>query len=81
MVLDWLDGSRWSLIAEFTEVESGKVKDRPQLMEPMRVCRLCKATPVIAKLNWLARNVAFISNLMNNPEVEFVVVAFLKPTG
>jgi hypothetical protein len=30
-VLDFLDGGRWSLVAEFTEVESGKRSDRPQL--------------------------------------------------
>ena len=29
-VLDFLDGGRWSLVAEFTEVESGKRSDRPQ---------------------------------------------------
>jgi hypothetical protein len=76
--------ARWQQVVPDCGVhgsESGKVKDRPQLMEAMRVCRLCKAKLLIAKLNRLARNVAFISNLMNNPEVEFVVMAFLKPTG
>jgi hypothetical protein len=29
--LDYLDGSRWELVAEFTEVESGKHNDRPEL--------------------------------------------------
>jgi DNA invertase Pin-like site-specific DNA recombinase len=73
-VLDWVDGGRWTLVAEFTEFESGKAKDRPKLKQALAECRLRTATLVIAKLDRLARNVAFISNLMDNPEVEFVAV-------
>jgi DNA invertase Pin-like site-specific DNA recombinase len=60
-------------IAEFTEVESGKRADRPQLAAALELCRRQRAILVIAKLDRLARNVAFIANLME-AGVEFVAV-------
>jgi len=60
-----------ALVAEFTEVESGKRNDRPQIAAAIAACRLQRATLVIAKLDRLARNVAFISNLMES-SVDFV---------
>jgi DNA invertase Pin-like site-specific DNA recombinase len=71
----YLNGGRWQLIAELVEVESGKRNDRPKLAEALRLCRLHGATLVIAKLDRLARNVAFISNLMESG-VDFVAVDF-----
>jgi DNA invertase Pin-like site-specific DNA recombinase len=58
-----------------TEVESGKRSDRPKLAEALKLCRLHGATLIIAKLDRLARNVAFISNLMESG-VEFHAVDF-----
>lgn len=55
---------RGILLAEFVEVESGKKVRRPQLDEALRLCRKTKATLVIAKLDRLARNVHFISGLL-----------------
>jgi DNA invertase Pin-like site-specific DNA recombinase len=53
--------------AEFTEVESGKKHtNRPQLLAALQECRRRKATLVIAKLDRLGRNVAFISTLMES---------------
>jgi len=72
-VTDYLNGGRWKLCAEFTEVESGKRSDRPQLEKAMAACRLHRATLVIAKLDRLARNVRFIANLMDSG-VDFVAV-------
>src|SRR3954454_18915621 len=74
-VADYLDGGRWSLVAEFTEVESGKRNDRPELAKALATCRRTGATLIIAKLDRLARNVAFVSNLME-AGVEFVAVDF-----
>src|SRR5262245_9850761 len=54
------------LIAEYTEVESGKLKDRPQLAAALSHARGKGATLVIAKLDRLARNVAFTSALMES---------------
>lgn len=54
------------LVAEFTEIESGKKKNRPELAEAMKLCKRHKATLIIAKLDRLARNVHFISGLMES---------------
>lgn len=70
---DYLNGGSWELVGEFTEVESGKRNDRPQLAAALAACRKHKATLIIAKLDRLARNVAFIANLMD-AGVEFVAV-------
>jgi DNA invertase Pin-like site-specific DNA recombinase len=74
-VRDYLNGGDWRLVAEVTEVESGKRSDRPKLAEAFKLCRLHGATLIIAKLDRLARNVAFISNLMESG-VEFHAVDF-----
>lgn len=58
------------LIAEFTEVESTR-SQRPQLDAALDACHRQKATLLIARLDRLARNVAFISNLMES-RVDFV---------
>ena len=71
----YLNGGNWSLLQELVEVESGKRNDRPQIAEALRLCRLHKATLVIAKLDRLARNVHFISSLMDSG-VEFVACDF-----
>jgi len=72
-VLDFINGGAANLIAEFTETESGKRNDRPQLAEALKACKKHKGKLVIAKLDRLARNVAFISNLMESG-VDFVAV-------
>jgi DNA invertase Pin-like site-specific DNA recombinase len=72
-VAGYLNGGDWSLVQEVVEVESGKRNDRPALASALKLCRKHRATLVIAKLDRLARNVAFISNLMESG-VEFVAV-------
>jgi DNA invertase Pin-like site-specific DNA recombinase len=74
-VRSYLNGGKWQLIAELTEVESGKNADRPKLLEALRLCRTRRATLIIAKLDRLARNVNFISNLME-AGIEFTAVDF-----
>lgn len=51
-------------IAAFTEVESGKREDRPQLAAALSHAKKHKATLVIAKLDRLSRDVHFISGLL-----------------
>src|SRR5215207_8536717 len=62
-VADFLNGGRWDLIAEFVEVESGKRDDRPKLADALTLCRLHNATLVIAKLDRLSRDAAFLLGL------------------
>jgi DNA invertase Pin-like site-specific DNA recombinase len=62
--------------AEFIEVESGtNKKKRPILMEALALCKKHNATLLIAKLDRLARNVAFVSSLMDS-KVKFKAVDF-----
>lgn len=74
-VRGYLNGGDWNLVAEVQEIESGKRNDRPKLAEALRLCRLHGATLIIAKLDRLARNVHFVSSLMESG-VEFIAVDF-----
>jgi DNA invertase Pin-like site-specific DNA recombinase len=64
-------GAEDALLAEYTEVESGKRNDRPTLQEALLHCRREKATLLIAKLDRLGRNLAFIASLMDSG-VDFI---------
>jgi DNA invertase Pin-like site-specific DNA recombinase len=72
-VLDYLNGGTWSLIGEFTEIESGKRNERPQLEKALAACKRHKAKLVIAKLDRLSRNLPFIATLIESG-VEFIAV-------
>ena len=76
-VASFLNGGEWELIAKFQEVETGKGSDalakRPQLRAALAACKKNGATLVIAKLDRLARNVHFVSGLMES-KVRFVAV-------
>lgn len=74
-VTGYLNGGKWELLREFVEVESGRKKDRPELAAALEHCKLTKATLIVAKLDRLARNVAFVSSLMESG-VDFVAVDF-----
>ncbi len=69
--MNYLNGGPWRLVAEHTEVESGKRNARPELQKALAACRRHKAKLCIAKLDRLSRNLAFIATLMDSG-VEFV---------
>ena len=61
-----LNGGRWQIVAEFTEVESGKRASRPQLDAAIAACKKHKARLIVAKLDRLSRNVAFLLKLIDS---------------
>jgi hypothetical protein len=63
-VKDFINGDA-ELVAEFVEVETGKRDDRPKLAEAMHRAKVTGAKLVIAKLDRLSRNVAFIAKLQD----------------
>ncbi|WP_324680912.1 recombinase family protein [Hymenobacter sp. GOD-10R] len=60
-----------AVLGEYVEVESGKTAERPQLRQALQLAKARGAVLVIAKLDRLSRNVAFIASLMESG-VEFV---------
>jgi DNA invertase Pin-like site-specific DNA recombinase len=72
-VQDFAKSTGATIEASFTEVESGKRADRPELAKAIAHARRIKARLCIAKLDRLARNVAFLSALMESG-AEFVAV-------
>lgn len=70
-VAAFLNGGDWQMVRDFTEVESGKRSDRPQLQAALAACRMFGAKLVIAKLDRLSRNASFLLNLQE-AGVEFV---------
>src|SRR5262245_61779826 len=72
-VQDYLNGGNWRIVAEYTEVESGKRKDRPKLADALKACRVHGARLIITKLDRLARNAHFLLGLQE-AGVEFVAV-------
>lgn len=60
-----------NVLRAYTEIETGKRSDRPELVRALADCKRSRATLVIAKLDRLARNVHFLSGLME-AGVEFV---------
>ena len=71
----FLECRPYSLLAEMVEVESGRNSDRPRLAQALGLCRLHGATLIIAKLDRLARSVAFVSNIMESA-VDFLAADF-----
>ena len=59
------------LVAEFTEVETGKNNDRQKLKEAIALAKRTKSILIIAKLDRLSRNLAFIANILDG-NIEFV---------
>jgi DNA invertase Pin-like site-specific DNA recombinase len=55
-----------TLLAEFTEVESGKRNDRPELNKALHHAKITGSVLVIAKLDRLSRNAAFLLTLRDS---------------
>ena len=62
-VAEFLAGEPGEVVAEFTEVESGRKADRPVLERAITACKVHHATLLVAKLDRLARNAHFLLGL------------------
>jgi DNA invertase Pin-like site-specific DNA recombinase len=60
---DYAQTKGGTILARFTEVESGRKNDRPELEKALQLARITGATLVIAKLDRLSRNAAFLLTL------------------
>lgn len=72
-----------NIIAEFTEVESGRRNNRPALEEALTAARLHRATLVVAKVDRLTRSVGFLERLLEaGVDVRFADLPTIEgPTG
>src|SRR4051812_5378665 len=82
-VMNYLNGGDWQVVAEFTEVESGKRSDRPQLDAALKAARLHRAAIVVSKVDRLTRSVAFLSKVLEaGVDVRFADLPQIEgPTG
>jgi DNA invertase Pin-like site-specific DNA recombinase len=72
-VATYLNGGLWTLVGQFTEIESGRNADRPKLQEALAMCRAYRAALVVANVSRLTRSVAFLSKLLEaDVEIRFV---------
>jgi len=62
-VEDYLNGGDWNVIEELVEIESGKNNRRPKLTEAIDLCKASGATLVVAKIDRLTRDAAFLLSL------------------
>lgn len=70
-VLKYINSVEGKLLKEFEDVESGSKSNRPNLIKAIEHCTLTNSTLVIAKLDRLSRNVAFLAKLLES-QVRFV---------
>lgn len=63
----------WEVIAEFTDVQSGKDDNRPELQKAMALAEETGATILIAKLDRISRRVSFISAIMERKRLNLIV--------
>lgn len=70
-VEEWARAHNAEIVATYTEIESGRKCNRPQLAMAIKVAGRIKATVVVARLDRLARNARFLLGLVESP-VDFV---------
>jgi DNA invertase Pin-like site-specific DNA recombinase len=82
-VASYLNGGDWCIVREFTEIESGRRSDRPELERALACARLHHIPLVVAKVDRLTRSVAFLSKLLEaGVDVRFADLPAIEgPTG
>jgi DNA invertase Pin-like site-specific DNA recombinase len=82
-IANYLNGGDWRIVKEFTEVESGRRADRPELDKALAAARVRRVPVVVAKVDRLTRSVAFLSRLLEaGVDVRFADLPAIEgPTG
>ena len=75
IIYETVNRNNWTLLHQFVEVESGKNDDRMQLRLALEMCGRTGAKLLVAKLDRLSRDLAFIANLMKS-KTQFVACDF-----
>ena len=75
LYLDTYAETPFEVIAEFTEVQTGKADDRPELAKALDLTRKTGAELLVAKLDRLSRKVSFVATLMDDKRVSLRVAA------
>ena len=70
-VSEYLNGKIYNVIDEVTEIESGKNNARPKLAAAIELCKATNSTLLVAKIDRLTRNAAFLLNLRDSG-IDFV---------
>lgn len=68
----FIDGTGSKIVARFEEVESGRNSERPELEAAIRRTRAHGARLVVAKLDRLSRDAAFILGRLRDEKVDFI---------
>ena len=82
-VQTYLNGGQWNIVAEFTEVESGRNSDRPALAQALAAARVHHVPLVVAKVDRLTRSQGFLAKLLDaGVDVRFCDLPKIEgPTG
>ncbi|WP_417484572.1 recombinase family protein [Maricaulis salignorans] len=67
--LDTFAEEPWQLLGTFTDIQSGKGDDRPELQAAMKLAKRHKAQLLVSKLDRLSRDMAFIATTMKDVRV------------
>jgi DNA invertase Pin-like site-specific DNA recombinase len=70
-VQNYIRSNQAELVASYTEVESGRSNERPELVKAIGHASLSKCRLVVAKIDRLSRNLAFLTQLMET-KVDFI---------
>ncbi|WP_305667471.1 recombinase family protein [Frigidibacter sp.] len=62
----YLNGGAWRILAEFTEVESGRKSQRPELHKALHRARLHRVPLIVAKVDRLARSKGFLEHILES---------------
>jgi DNA invertase Pin-like site-specific DNA recombinase len=65
------------LVGRFTEVESGRKADRPELGKALHLAKVTGATLIIAKLDRLSRNAAFACDMLQANDLTVGIMALV----